>query len=789
MAADLADRSFSLLPSVFELLLHNADNIIDDTSIEKLLTWLGEVSSQRNSLEALLSGETGAREFLHSDKLFESSTSLAFALRLCGLLWRHEECFEDLESMLGLFKKSTLDSNGLWGEAVVRHAWFSGLQSLCTHRAGRKALQHLSECFSKAAEHVTDSSMFVAQAARTFTAKLLISSFVDDSISTNNLASVLPNTASLLKTLKAKLSVEPMTSNTGNPNYGIAALELIRILLDTNAKAGQDVLRFSGLFTATIKLLYVSDGTYCSKFVDIICEMVSSTSPWGLEWDRLLTVCHEEEGAGNTSLMLLQLPLVLMERQFTSLAVALISGLAFPEGTLPSSFPSTWYQCLYAVLDAVLAALYPPPPSGTDTICNGSVGTTRRCHDIVKEIISLCEKENGVDKVVKGEIRQLLCPGRMSEKSKLNVLIKVIGAVEGLASKAPQACPVSTSKWSKYSLAVLANCALGDVPNEEYVLPPGLQGDLKLLKASLSAALSLIKVQVMVQGNDGDEILYEAAKLLVKIVKNSESEAMVIVAALKALGELLNVSSSTTESLLATTPQTTGAPALKHPELCDRNSCLTTGSPTRKRHGPCDQGNEIEGATTRSEPKAQASDKNSDSPDMKRPKKCTEQGNLVSSKPTVSPTIGDNVLHAQAPNTSTDSPPGSSGSIVASGESFSCELGMALHQSLRDQMWEIKDSVLELVLSLLQTQQGFEITGFLCILMVRILPWVFKLTGSQSVVTTKHNLPCAIWRAVDDCESYVRASAWLVIGHIICCASLHIYNCQGSLITEVNIYL
>ncbi|EDO28066.1 predicted protein [Nematostella vectensis] len=202
MAADLADRSFSLLPSVFELLLHNADNIIDDTSIEKLLTWLGEVSSQRNSLEALLSGETGAREFLHSDKLFESSTSLAFALRLCGLLWRHEECFEDLESMLGLFKKSTLDSNG-----------------------------------------------------------------------------------------------------------------------------------------------------------------------------------------------------------------------------------------------------------------------------------------------------------RMSEKSKLNVLIKVIGAVEGLASKAPQACPVSTSKWSKYSLAVLANCALGDVPNEEYVLPPGLQGDLKLLKASLSAALSLIKVQVMVQGN------------------------------------------------------------------------------------------------------------------------------------------------------------------------------------------------------------------------------------------------------------------------------------------------
>ena len=138
-----AERWISILPQVFDLLLRGADRIVDDTSIERLLAWLKNVCSTSDGLKMLLQQETGVFTFLSSEKLSDKKPcciGVSFALRLCGILWSKEYNVKDSASFIDLFVKSR-ENEGLWEEAIVRHGYFSGLQSLTISNEGQNWLQ------------------------------------------------------------------------------------------------------------------------------------------------------------------------------------------------------------------------------------------------------------------------------------------------------------------------------------------------------------------------------------------------------------------------------------------------------------------------------------------------------------------------------------------------------------------------------------------------------------------------------------------------------------------------
>jgi hypothetical protein len=131
------ERWISVLPQVFDLLLHKADRIVDDTSTEKLLACIADVCGTPDGLATFLKQETGALHFLTSEKLHDSSSFVgaAFALRLCGILWSKGYNFEDFSAVIDLFTRSR-ESEGLWNEAVVRNGYFTGLESLTLSNEG-----------------------------------------------------------------------------------------------------------------------------------------------------------------------------------------------------------------------------------------------------------------------------------------------------------------------------------------------------------------------------------------------------------------------------------------------------------------------------------------------------------------------------------------------------------------------------------------------------------------------------------------------------------------------------
>ncbi|XP_074624417.1 integrator complex assembly factor BRAT1-like, partial [Acropora palmata] len=91
-------------------------------------------------------------------------------------------------------------------------------------------------------------------------------------------------------------------------------------------------------------------------------------------------------------------------------------------------------------------------------------------------------------------------------------------------------------------------------------------------------------------------------------------------------------------------------------------------------------------------------------------------------------------------------------------------LALVLSQRLRDSRWEVKDSSLEFVPSLLQVNHD-SLHEFLC----------------------RHSIHLKVWNATDDADSYVRATAIHVIGSLVCQSQLWISLLQISHLTEESI--
>ena len=130
-----------VLPKVFELLLENPEAIVDDTSVEKVLHWLRKICQDDGELAKLMQADTGTFKFLQDERVFASSTSLAFALRLVGIICSRKEVYIGLDSEVkGGFVKYLLQqarsNDCTWQHAGVRDAWLKAWKSIIDHQYG-----------------------------------------------------------------------------------------------------------------------------------------------------------------------------------------------------------------------------------------------------------------------------------------------------------------------------------------------------------------------------------------------------------------------------------------------------------------------------------------------------------------------------------------------------------------------------------------------------------------------------------------------------------------------------
>ena len=71
----------SELPTVYKILLNSPDSIVDDTAIERLISWLEETLKDEAGRGKLLDRKAGTLEFLQSHNVFTDPLTIAFALR------------------------------------------------------------------------------------------------------------------------------------------------------------------------------------------------------------------------------------------------------------------------------------------------------------------------------------------------------------------------------------------------------------------------------------------------------------------------------------------------------------------------------------------------------------------------------------------------------------------------------------------------------------------------------------------------------------------------------------
>ncbi|XP_062444480.1 BRCA1-associated ATM activator 1 isoform X2 [Rhea pennata] len=156
-----------LLPRVCAALADPRRPGSDDTCLEKLLDWFGDLSEAEPTLKLVQDNPCLTELIAAVLVLPEPSPSiLSFTLRLTGLLAASEDCFQHLQEKLlvRLFGKDGPLNSVMWKDASVRSGWVEGVRSMMQHQP---ALHFL--CSGGGIDVIFtlqgDPSLFVASAA------------------------------------------------------------------------------------------------------------------------------------------------------------------------------------------------------------------------------------------------------------------------------------------------------------------------------------------------------------------------------------------------------------------------------------------------------------------------------------------------------------------------------------------------------------------------------------------------------------------------------------------------
>ncbi|XP_025971978.2 BRCA1-associated ATM activator 1 isoform X1 [Dromaius novaehollandiae] len=157
-----------LLPRVCAALADPRQPGSDDTCLEKLLDWFGDLSEAEPTLKLVQDNPCLTELIASVLALPEPSPSiLSFTLRLAGILAASENCFQHLQQeklLVRLFGEDGPLNSALWEDASVRSGWVEGVRSMMRHQP---ALHFL--CSGGGIDVIFtlqgDPSLFVASAA------------------------------------------------------------------------------------------------------------------------------------------------------------------------------------------------------------------------------------------------------------------------------------------------------------------------------------------------------------------------------------------------------------------------------------------------------------------------------------------------------------------------------------------------------------------------------------------------------------------------------------------------
>ncbi|XP_057698842.1 BRCA1-associated ATM activator 1 isoform X2 [Corythoichthys intestinalis] len=166
----------TLLPGVCALLADSGKPLPDDTSLEKLLDRLTEVSEAGVSLPENFPCLLDLISTMASNTTSDPSI-LSFALKLCGLMAATEDGFMALQECFALeafFSVQRWKDTELWEDPCIRIGWIHGLSKMLLHpRALSFFVQ--SGFTNPLLQLQLDPSMFVSSAANQLLAHILLS--------------------------------------------------------------------------------------------------------------------------------------------------------------------------------------------------------------------------------------------------------------------------------------------------------------------------------------------------------------------------------------------------------------------------------------------------------------------------------------------------------------------------------------------------------------------------------------------------------------------------------------
>lgn len=129
------DECKNLLKDVLTSFLHDPSRFIDDTSVEKLLTWLSTVCSSQEQVQRI--DQDWILNFIYDSLTQEKPVVVAFALRLIGILAVWPSYFQRMEdskcsNLLNLVAAMPYQKS--WNSASVRDAYFKAAGDLLAYR-------------------------------------------------------------------------------------------------------------------------------------------------------------------------------------------------------------------------------------------------------------------------------------------------------------------------------------------------------------------------------------------------------------------------------------------------------------------------------------------------------------------------------------------------------------------------------------------------------------------------------------------------------------------------------
>ncbi|CAH1252715.1 BRAT1 [Branchiostoma lanceolatum] len=163
-----------LLSQVWAVLLDPDMTVQDDTSLQKLISWVERITAEPGHV--LLSPLSGTLHFLQELRNLQSPNEvLAFGLRVAGCLASTLRGFSVLHARPDLLEELFVEvpRSQRFKVPNIRDSWLKGLRSLVRHRDGLRWLL-ASDVLPQVVKCTTDSSRFVALSA----CRLLASSLV-----------------------------------------------------------------------------------------------------------------------------------------------------------------------------------------------------------------------------------------------------------------------------------------------------------------------------------------------------------------------------------------------------------------------------------------------------------------------------------------------------------------------------------------------------------------------------------------------------------------------------------